>query len=605
MPDQPSSTYYPQARVSFTVRFEEFAAKDTPEPPAKPPQLRTGKEDPALDVVSRETREGTSVLLLVEKGTSQIGPSSTQPSSLDGRTFTIGGIIPTDATLCRNGIRTADTLKLTVPFADFPFDPRLVRSCGVEFYFGTVRAEDFDRAMSGEEAMSGERLSMLPDFWTDAEGRSRSNLRFQGWADQWGVEFSEGDTEPLVSIECTDQTRLLIDQNAPPKLVVGDKAPLDEAIAAYLSNFPQYHGFAVQYRPQSETRPVLKDAFGVAAYKPTLGPGPNGGTKLTVWDYLTDVCGAVGHVCFVDLVFLPDGSAVPAINVMRPRTFFGARFNGRPGDPFRGRVLPSGREVLERTFTYGDNVSSLSYDRKFTRYDPKNVEVRAYVPRLKKCLVVRYPVEKKDRQKKLVPGDQADQKWEVVPVQGIEDEKTLRVIAQSAYEQMQRSELSAHVHTVNMASLGGGNEDPDILDVQAGDNVVMEIAADYIGACTVVSVEGFEAQNAAGFLTKLGYKKEVAQAYAKAASNLHFTTSFRVKQVTMEWKSNEAPEFDLELVNFIEVKSEGDLPEGEEQQPDAESGATTAPDTQAAAQVQEGLLDDFPVEEPTDFDATS
>jgi hypothetical protein len=566
----PSKTFYPQARLSLAIRFEEFQAKDTPKPPTKPPQLRKGTGDPQLDVVSRTTRDGNDVLHLEAKGSTQIGPCATAKTSDDDRTHHVDGIIPLTAQHCRNGIRVADTLKCTIAFADFPFDPRLVRSCGVEFYFGTVKAEDFAAAVDGQLRMDGtQSLHMLPNEWVDARGRPRSNLRFQGWADDWNLEMTE-DGAPVVSLECTDQTRLLIDQAAPPKLVIGDTKPLDQAIADYLANFPQFRGFAVQYRPTNASAPTLKTAFAVTAYKPE-GMGPpagGGGGKLAVWDYITDVCGAVGQMVFIESVVLTTGDAVPVVVIQRPMTLYGSRFTRRVDDPYVGRILPSGRDLSARTFTYGSNVLHLQMNRKFSKYEPTNIEVRSYDCRQKKTLVVRYPDAKDDRQKKLLPGNEAEQKWEVVKVQGIVDLPTLRTVAQGVYEQRMRCELGVHAHTADLCSLGGDNDDPDVLDMMAGDNVEIEVDRDRTGLNSIVSIEGFKADDAAGFLKALGYSNEIAAAYAKAASNLNFPTTFRVRAVTYEWKSDENPEVDIELVNYLEVKAEKQLPQGEEQDPD-------------------------------------
>lgn len=568
----PPKTFYPQARLALAIRFEEFKATNTPEPPKKPPQLRKGTGDPQLAVVSKPTRDGTTVLYLSAKsGTgdaSSAVPTAIAKSSTDGRTHHVDGVIPISASVCRNGIRVADTLKVQVAFDDFPFDPRLIRSCGVELYLGTVRAKDFGTVVEQQTRQDGTpTLHMLPNEWIDARGRTRSNLRFQGWVDDYSLDLAE-EGAPMVSLDCTDQTRLLIDQAAPPKLVIGDAKPLDEAIADYLANFPQFRGFAVQYRPTTATAPTLKSAFAVTAYKPEgMGPPPGGGGgKLMVWDYLTDVCGAVGHIVFVEDSFLTTGDAVPTIVIQRPLTLYGIEFR-RPNDPFFGRILPSGRTLPYRTFTYGANTTRMQIGRKFSRYEPTNIEVRCYSPRQSKTLVVRYPDAKDERQKKLLPGNDAEQKWEVVRVQGIEDEPTLRVIAQGVYEQKMRCELSAHIYTTDLASLGGTNADPDVLDLAAGDAVTVEVDRDASGVSTIPSIENFKATDAASFLQGLGYSSELASAYATAASNLFYPTTFRVRSVTVDWKRDEAPEVDVELVNYLEVRAASTLPEGEEIEP--------------------------------------
>lgn len=563
---QPKQIYYPAARVRLHIRLEDFGATDTPTPPTKPPQLRDGQGDPALSVKEETSRDGASFLILAAKS-GQLGVMASQSESNDQRTHTIEGVVPVNVAHARNGIRIADTLRATFMKEDFPFDPRLIRSCGVEYYLGCVTPEDFSSAVAeGKRFNDGQpSLAMIPDSWIDSRGRTRSNLRFQGWVDEWSLEAADGSAQ-TVTIECTDQTRLLIDQPAPPKLTIGTAEPIDRAIANYLANFPQYEGFGVQYRPTSATnRPTLKDVLAKSAFKPTLGPSPNGGDKLAVWDYVTDICGACGHVCYVDVEFKPDGSAIPVVVIQRPRTLFGEKFSGRENDPFTGRRLPNGREVIARTFTYGINVIGFSMSRKLSCYDPQSIEVRCWSPRLKKTLVARFPLPAKKggdpkTPKKLAPGNTADQKWEVVRVQGIEDEATLRLIAQSVFEQRRRNELTVNISTKNLGSLGGSNMDPDVLDLMASDVIEMETRQfdeDEVD---------FQALDPAAHLEQLGYSPDLAQAYARASANQNFPTSFRVRQMATTWSRDEGVAIDIEGCNYMEV--EIDLPNDEEQTAD-------------------------------------
>lgn len=566
----PPQIYYPRARVRLNVRFEDFSAPDTPTPPKKPPQLRAGTGDPELQIVVRE-----GILILEAKGTgsgAQIGPSASQTTSTDKRTFDIDGIIPNSASLGRNGVRTADTLEFEVDFNDFPFDPRVIRSVGVEFYLGTITAEEHQRDLEGAVRMGGANdgapVGAIPDTWIDARGRLRSNLRFQGWVDEMEATFDE-EGEPTVRVSCTDYTRVLLDQLAPPKLTIAADKPLCRAIAEYLANFPQFRGLGVAYIPRGADQPVLSDVLAKSTYKPTLGPSPKGDSKLNVMDYLTDVCGAVGHICHIETTLLSDGSNIPTIVVQRPRTLYANKFSGRDDDPFTGRILPSGRELLARTFTYGENVLSFSVARKFARLAPSSVEVRCFSSKVKRTLVCRFPEEKKEREKKLAPGDQADQKWDVLYVHGIDDEDTLRVIAQGVYESTQRGEMTGHIATKNMASLGGGNPDPDILDILAGDQVELEITKNLDADNTVMSVEDALAARAAEFLREKGFSDGIAQAYGKAKANIHFPTSFRVRELNIDWSIEDGVSLEFEAVNYVDaVRDEKKLPAGVEQEPD-------------------------------------
>jgi hypothetical protein len=207
-------------------------------------------------------------------------------------------------------------------------------------------------------------------------------------------------------------------------------------------------------------------------------------------------------------------------------------------------------------------VDELGFKRRFSRNISTNVEVRCYSPRLGKTLVARYPVNKSDRQNKPVPGDKQDTNWKVVTVYGIEDEPTLRVVAQGVYEQLGRAELTGKVVTKNLGSFGGSNSDPDLLDVQAGDSVVIEVQRDE-PSLTAMGGQGGSG-NAQAFLERLGYPSEFAAAYQTAVVNIGLPTTFRVRTAAIDWDFEQGVTLDYEVVNYVEVRASKELPEGEE-----------------------------------------
>lgn len=568
--EQPIQDYYPSARVRLIVRFEDYGAEGTPTPPVEPPQLRQGtasKSTLALEVV--EQSDGSLLLVAPGDDPNQLGSPQEQHASIDGYTHVIDGIIPTNAQLARNGIRTADTLSLDLKFRDLPIDPRTVRSCAVEYFLGCVSSEDYERGIAGELRSEGVQLvggipyNVIPDTYLDTYGRQRTNLRFQGWVDLWEDDWPDGDGASI-SLQCTDNTRLLLDQDHAPKLGVSVDLPLDQAIAQYLANYPQFRGLKVEYRPVGSPRPVMKDVLTKEAYP--LGVGPSaatgGDSKLTVWDYLTDVVGSVGLTVRMDGV---------TVVVQRARTLYADKFLGRTDDPFRGRVLPSGRVLQRRLMVYGHNVADMHARRDFSKYSPTNVEVRCYNPRRKKTLIARYPTFVSSKQKKLLPGESAEQKYTVVRVTGIEDEKTLRVIAQTSYETIGRRELEFTITTKNLASFGGGNTDPDLLDALEGDSVDIEIqqARPDEELNTTNLIEEQLRTRPEAYLRELGFPDGFAKGYAQALSHVAFPVTFRIRSLDLDWDSeSEGVVVTLNAINYVEIRADAELPEGEEIQPE-------------------------------------
>ena len=162
---------------------------------------------------------------------------------------------------------------------------------------------------------------------------------------------------------------------------------------------------------------MLGQALAGTAFQPQLGPAPakGGGAtqKLSAWDYLTDVCGALGHNVRVE------GTVVVIEQVQTLLSGTAAR---RSDDPFQGAIV-DGVPFQYRRFLLGRNVQKLQVSRNFSKHAPTNVEVRCYSTRRKKDLVVRFPdptSARKNLQARALPGDgTTDQKWMVWKVRGI------------------------------------------------------------------------------------------------------------------------------------------------------------------------------------------
>lgn len=589
-------SYYPSAKLRLIIRFEEFGNAAPVE--AKAPSRK--KLVPQL-LGKRATRGALEVTLdpAAPPGVARflVGPASAkaqggpqqQDKSADDLTHTLGAIVPGEAKWGANGIMKGDELKATLKFIDCPIDPRCIRSCGVEFYLGTVTSDEFARGIDGEVRQSfagassdGDPLNVAPDTYLDPHGQQRTNLRFEGFVDEWEVEWPE-DGEPCIHLECRDNTKLFIDQDASPGLVVDEKLPIDQAVATYLTNYPRFAGISVEYRPGGVEVPKLGPALAGTAFKPKLGYAPKkgggfaDGTALSVWDYLVDVCGALGHIVRVE------GTVVV---VQRARDVLSSQLQNRTDDPFIPRLLESGLEAPRRLFLYGRNVTSYKVARRFGRGTPQNVEVRCYSPKRKKVMVERFPQQSQSMVTDVDPGDgHSERKVLVIRVAGIEDRKVLRAIAQSNYEVVGRNELMVSIKTRNLATFGGDNEDPDLLDVKAGDSFDLLVNRDDDGS-TLTNVENAMLIHASAeeFLKAAGFDPAFAAAYARAYSDANFQTSFRVKCFAMSWSCDEGISIDVDGVNYLEVRADRYLPQGEERDPAAVAGSKTSKQTQPVNQ---------------------
>lgn len=554
--EYPDQSYYPSWKLRLTLRLEEFdqgALRDRV--PAKLTKNLNGVRDDGTTLEAVADPEHPGRFLVQPKGTAPDPNVLVPETSDDGLTHVISGVIPKSFSWKQAGFKTAAELKVTIRWSDFPIDPRCIRSCAVEFYLGTISSLEYARGVRGETRNSlgsnnsNEPLNVVPDTYLDDNGNQRTNLRFQGWVDDWNDKWPSED-EAIVELTCKDNTMLLMNQLAPPKLVIGGTEPLDQAIATYLANFNQFAGLTVEFRgAEGETAPFLEKVLAGTAFRPDLGPQPSkgGGTDdLQVWDYITDVCGSVGLVNYLD------GTSIV---IARPSTLLDGNAQVRPDDPYRERKLKSGAYPV-RAFIYGKNLTDLEFTRKFGAQEAKNIEVRCWSPRRKQLMVARYPT-KDARLPSSTPGSsKSDNKWSIVRVQGIEDQATLDQIAKDYYNGRNRNEIEAVLKTKVFASFGGGNLDPDLLDCKPADPI--EVLVDrsnpmvFGAAETELTAEGANEK----FLTTLGFSGEFARAYARCYRNGGFQRLFRLREMTVNGDVEEGVNFEIRSVNFIQVRGE-------------------------------------------------
>lgn len=579
--EYPSQGYNPSAKVRLIVRFDEYGeeSKLASKAPKKSTKNLNGlaTDRGNLKVIDDpEAPQGVRRLLIGGKARGTDTAPGSQEKSEDGLTHILGGIIPKEMSWKQNGIRTADSCAITIKYIDCPIDPRVIRACAVEMYLGTVSDDDHAAGIEGQTRVnqrggegSVEPMNMVPDSYMDENGTERTNLRFQGWVDKWVIDWT-GEQEPVIRLECTDNTRLLFEQEMPPKSAVDMKKELDKAIADFLAQFPQMNGMSVEYRGSVfgvrgivlvDKPPKLEESLSKTAFRPNLGPipskGAGSGGKHSIWDYLTDVCRSIGHAIFVE------GNVVV---IQRARTLYTNTAEGsRDSDPFKGRTV-SGNRFNYRRFIYGRNISDLRMTRNYSKNTPTNVEIRSYSTKDKKVLVERFPQSGKEATS-ATPGDGgAEKKWLVLNISGIGDSKALRAVAQEIYESIGRNELQVEIKTKNIASFGGGNGDPDLLDMKPGDTIEVLVAREEDEYNTLTRAE--QGLTAFGrnveFMRALGFSREFAFAYANVYTSSNFQTVFRLKQIQTDWSIDDGVQFSIVAVNYIEVRADKTLPADEE-----------------------------------------
>lgn len=495
------------------------------------------------------------------------------------------GRVPKAATWDRPGHRQAGQFSLTFDFREMPIDPRTVRSAAVEIHSGCVSDEDFAKGMRklDDSARIKTKGAMGPNLAT---------LRISGLVDEWHV--SHGSEGSEVTISGRDYRGVLLDTmiSTDPKKAnqflseLDLSLPIDLVVIQILELNPFFDQFMVKTQP-SEWPDGVVPAPGVAKAVPYVRRGakgkrkgaiatpPGSSGKTSFWDIIVRSCYLCGAIPF----FVGNELHI------RPSAGLYAQLGSTPGPmaptPFRGgqarAVDAASHQPIEgpplrvRRMVYGRDIESVSFDRKFGGFRrPGTVRVTNVDPSspergIERTLSAIWPEDNEPAAQvsKVAPSNkQAQQEFVEVPVSGITDKAQLSTIARAVYEEIGRGEVGGSCSTPNLASFGGDNTDPDLLNLNPGDAV--EFATDVrplkpnaplVSALTDHQRTSFEEQ--VRIVTgKLGDKNLARVVVATTRNQVEeLQRFFRVSNISFTWGVSDGLKVAFDFQNFIEARN--------------------------------------------------
>lgn len=230
-----------------------------------------------------------------------------------------------------NNYKEADTFSAEIDYKNFPFDPRIVRSCGVSIYIEDKK-QIFD--VAGNKALD----RIKPGY---------KNIVFQGFVDSDKIELNQSNR--TIRLEGRDFTSLLIDREYFGDPIATTK-PLDKIIQDLLNQLTETKTTASEVglgltldNQTGESLPILG---GIAGEKEALANVFNGKGKKSYWDVIQDLVSTTGLICYVSL---------DRLVITKPRNLYDRK--------------------KSKVFVYGRNVKSLEYERKLGRQKGFNVQV--------------------------------------------------------------------------------------------------------------------------------------------------------------------------------------------------------------------------------------
>lgn len=469
-----------------------------------------------------------------------------------------------------NNYKEADTFSCEIDYKNFPFDPRIIRSCGVSIYLENKK-EIFD--VAGNKALD----LIKPGY---------DNIIFQGFADTDKMELNQSNR--TVTLEGRDFTALLIDRPYLGDPIVTTK-PLDQTIQDLLNQLtetktdPTQPGLGLKL--DNQTGEILPTLAKLAGATEALAGVYNSKSNKSYWDIIQELIGNTGLICYVSL---------DRLIITKPRNLYDRK--------------------KSKVFVYGRNVKSLEYERKLGRQKGFNVRVVALDFEGKDLLTANIPEEATDawckdigikKEAIKVPTAKAPAAdtnanpnnpntidltkktnshsrpqpqnaqgaleketapYMVFRISNIQDKAHLVEIGQKIFEELGRQQIEGKLETREMNIYTPETKDlfqatkfrigtPIEIRVDQGDlegiPTLLKPAARNVGDNDTPQQHDVRKKTIAARLKQRGYKDQIADALAEALTL--FDTPFYTKDIEMTLDQENGFSMNLGFINFIEL----------------------------------------------------
>jgi len=565
LPPEAANSYYPSTVVNFSLRFDEallagaeVAAGVSTEQAVAEPATIPGKAFRSPDVVGGASK------------------GSTQTSFVLNR-------VPKRCHVDLPSSRQAGTFDMEIAFTDLPIDPRTIRSAGVEIHMGTVSPENFARGMTQTPDTGQQRPSILRPVLHAQINPNAATLVMIGVVDEW--EISYDDDETTVSIRGRDLRGVLLDSPLQMRLFAGLNMDdtIDGLVRQIINKHPQLGNMQVEVAPPNQwpggrIPQALPDSIlprhrrGARGQQSSAAATPPGGGDMTYWDAIVRLCFLVGAIPYF---------SARTLMIKPSRSYFEqAESLDTPFNPNVMRTFGDMEPFNVRRLVYGRDVEKLSFKRTLgglqkpkvvrcvavdlhNRARAQNREVEARWPPVQPRTntqrrratarggatatpPITQAVQDAANNRVAPSGDGNQSDMITIPVHGIVNEERLRAIARSLFEEIGRNEFTGTASTKNYASLGGSNEDPDLLRLRPGDAIefFVDVSGVHDGRESVVSTATDHFRRPANEVTqeiaqRLGNRDLARAIMATLRGSVNqIQNYFRVSSVSITWSDS-------------------------------------------------------------------
>ncbi len=434
-----------------------------------------------------------------------------------------------------NDYAQADTFDAQIDYKNFPFDPRLIRACGV-----TIHMEDKGQVFRGDN-----RLDLIEPRMPDDPD---SNCVFMGFVDEENISFD--DDNRTVRFEGRDFTAILIDTKYLEGKPIDMGTPLDQLIQQLLSQVKSTQELKVDNRTGT-TLPTLKQFF--PDFGQPLAGQKNTGKDDTYWEIIQDVVTRAGLICFVEL---------DKLVISTPRVLYD--------------------KTNAKRFIYGKNIKNLRMKRKLGRQKGFNVRVRYLDLETKKVSTVDIPEQASEafttrtgfaRKRIQIPqvmpngqlGDPKDAPFSTFRVTNVKNEDHLKELGEKIFEEMSVQQIEGSFTTYELCTQDSNKGDFDLLKIRTATPIKIEIdqgdmrglndiGEKYKNARSQIEIQARNTE-IKKFLIRRSYDEGIAGALAKAFGK--FSPVFYTKAAKFSLDSQNGFQLDVEFLNFIDLDNKG------------------------------------------------
>lgn len=560
----PQDVYYPSCVVNLELRFDEGASSLSPGPQSS---------DVSADNVQSNTASAPS------------SSPALAANGNDGYTFLLG-MVPKSCHVELPGFIQAGTFDFTFEYRDFPLDPRVLRAAAVSVHMDTVTATNFANGLAqtlSPTQPTGTRTSVLVP--------TQDNLVLYGTVDNHDVEFT--DSGATVRLSGRDLRGILLDSKASPETIkkIDLTKTLDVVIDQIINTlWPMGGNGKVKNKIKIVFPPELWSGAGIPIpvpgaiemlprqMKDAAGQKPRNTTqgeaaKTSFWDLVTTSCNGVGAIAtFVgqQIRVVPAASIYDTISKSKTlngtKTPFAKGLNRDLKPPF----VAQAETLTYRCMVFGKDIQRFHIERKLGGVKVPAVKVYSIDTAKKGAAMIVSAISPAQSKSAALntstsPGGQVQQ-TDIIPVRApnnITDVKALQTLADSIRQTIGRQEIGGSCSTKNLASFGGGNNDPDLLRLRPGDPVEFRVDASGLQEIPPVVSElntqaaRSEAAQIAALKRRIGANNDgLARILVKTQNGSipGLYRVFRTANVKYEWDSEQGVKIDFDFQNYITAR---------------------------------------------------